>query len=240
MTMPHPFGSNPSDIALINEFQSHRDDFLAAYLRRAGLANLELRAHWERIPAPIKSAIPGHGGGFGLIGGYRVGKTSALAALTRREAEKAVDRHIERMAARPEEDFLLTEAIKKGRLSAKPHVSWINWSTVIPEYRAKLFVREAQGEVESWIQDHLLDGHITLILDDLGADRKTSQDWSGEVLARVIDERLRRELRTLWTSNCVPKELVHRYGGRTVSRLFELAPPVMLPNLPPFLGESVP
>jgi len=240
MTMPHPVGSKPSDITLIKEFQSHREDFLTAYLRRAGLANLELRAHRERIPAQIRSAIPGHGGGFGLIGGYRVGKTSSLAALMRREAEQAVDRTIARMAERLEEDFLLTEAIKNGRLPGKPHFSWINWPTMIAEYRAKLFIREAQGEVESWIQDCLLNGRITLVLDDLGADRKTSQDWSGEVLARVIDVRLQRELRTLWTSNCVPKELVHRYGGRTVSRLFELAPPVTLPNLPPFLGESIP
>lgn len=227
-------GSNSGEADLVTIFKSHRQEYLEAYLRRAGLADLELRAQWDLIPSGIQRVLPESSEGFGLIGGYRVGKTSALAALLRREAEHSVDRIMAEMVGRPEEDFLMVEAIRKGKLLRKPNISWINWPTKIPENRAKLFIRETEGEVEAWIQESLLNGQVTLVLDDIGADRQTAQDWSGEVLGRVIDERLRRGWRTYWTSNCNRKELVGRYGARTVSRLLELAQAVELPSLPAF------
>jgi hypothetical protein len=150
------------------------------------------------------------------------------------EAEEAVDRIIAEMVARPKEECFLRDALKSGNLPEYPHISWINWPTAIPEYRAKLFGWETQGEVEGWIQGKLINGKVTLVLDDIGADRKTGQDWSGELLVRVIDERLMWERRTFWTSNLDRKELIDRYGGRTVSRLLELAPAVELPSLPAF------
>lgn len=230
--------SNSGGADLVTMFKSRRQEYLEAYLRRAGLADRELRAEWDLIRPEILRVLPESSDGFGLIGGCQIGKTSALAALLRRDAEHSVDRIMAEMVGRPEEDFLMVESIRKGRLPRKPNLSWISWSTRIPEYRAKLFIRETEGEVEAWIQGSLLNGQVTLVLDDIGADRQTEKDWSGEVLGRVIDERLRWGRRTYWTSNCDRKELVGRYGARTVSRLLELAPAIVLPKLPAFSKGS--
>lgn len=213
----------------VRAFQACRQDFIQAQLKRMGLAKHELTAQWVRIPEAIKKVLPKTLRGFGLSGGFGAGKTFAVAAVMSRIAERSVDRHMAAMVA--EGDWYdLGGMTKTKRLPLPVGHLWCNWPGEAAERRAQLF-RNQHGEVEDWILS-LQDPNRLVVLDDLGADRATAQDWAGEVLARVIDERLRCQGTTLWTSNLDAKGLMDRYGPRTFSRLHALAPMILLPKLP--------
>ena len=224
--------SDPDRGRLIADLQAAQPRFLEAYLQSAGLADLERSARWERIPSQIQGLLPEPTANFGLVGGFGIGKTCAMAALQRQAADALIVRAIAKLLENPEQDFLLREALKRGRIPWPPRHSWINWPTAIAAQRAKLFVRDQKQDVETWIQDKLLSPHVIVILDDLGAEHVTSQDWAGEVLARVIEERSRWQRPTVWTSNLDKAAVVGRYGARVFSRLQALSPPIELPKLP--------
>lgn len=223
------FHHDPSFIAaniegVRKDFQARRPEFIKATLDRVGIAKFELSARWDQVPDAIKKTIPGPFVGFGLSGGFGIGKTFALVAAVVRHTEASVDRYMAAMLERGDIDELMSG------LHLSPWSLWCNWPSESAAQRAKLF-QNCNSEVEGWILG-LQDSDRLLILDDLGADRATAQDWSGEVLARVIDERLRRQAVTIWTSNLDAAGLVARYGPRTFSRLQALAPVIRLPKMP--------
>jgi hypothetical protein len=229
MIHPDPTARTTEQEEIFRRFMDCREDFINAQLGRSGFAKHELTAQWEIVPEPIKKALPNTRQGFGLSGGFGVGKTFALVALLRRITGVEVDRH---MAALLQEEnwFDLDGITKARRLPLAVANLWCNWPGEVSERRAQLFQKQ-HGDVEDWIQG-LQEPSRLVILDDLGADRVAGQDWAGEVLARVIDERLRRQGLTIWTSNLDAKGLIERYGPRTFSRLQSLAPMILLPKLP--------
>ncbi len=205
-------------------FSTRRLEFIQRHMRDIGIAAHERTAKWDQIPEAVRKALPTEWRGFGLSGSFGIGKTFALVAAIHRHAEEAVDRRMEE-AIRKGDRWVLREG-----LSFTPWPLWVNWPGESAARRAQLFQNEHR-EVEAWII-RLQDPGRLLILDDLGADSTTAKDWTGEVLARVIDERLRREAVTVWTSNLDTKGLVDRYGPRTFSRLQALAPAIQLPKMP--------
>lgn len=217
---------------LLARFQAGRPLFLDAYLRQAGLSDRERAATWDQIPEAIRRVLPDAKANFGLVGGFGIGKTCALAAFHRDWAGRVIDRAMAELVADSEDGYWLKRAIERGRIALPLLSSWINWPTAIAAQKAKLFVRDQQHEVELWIQEKLLCDKAIVILDDLGAEQVTAQDWAGEVLGRVIDERLRWGRPTLWTSNLDKVALIERYGARVFSRLQALAPPIELSKLP--------
>jgi DNA replication protein DnaC len=80
--------------------------------------------------------------------------------------------------------------------------------------------------------DQLQDVEV-LILDDLGAERRT--DWANETLGQLVAIRHRRLRRTVITSNLNLADLAEHLGdGRTTSRIYERAEVLdcsILPNL---------
>lgn len=65
-----------------------------------------------------------------------------------------------------------------------------------------------------------------LIMDDIGQEHPSS--FGRGVLMRLIDARYQDGRPTLFTSNGGDEQLADRLGGAAVSRLFEMAPPVVL------------
>ena len=226
--------SRAAKLARIEEevaaFQSRRLDFIEAYMAGIGMAPHELTARWDQVPEAVKRILPKEWPGFGLSGGFGAGKTFAIAAALRKHAEEAIDHRMGEMVESAREkrrgkgwiticlappfDLVLSVQLARGECRR----------------RAQLF-RNQHQEVEDWILG-LEDSERLLILDDIGADRVTAQDSTGETLARVIDERLRSQAPTVWTSNLDAAGLVERYGPRTFSRLQALAPLIQLPKLP--------
>lgn len=214
----------------IADFKAAQPAFVEAYLADMGIAPHERTARWDMIPEAIRAALPTHyGTGFGLSGGFGVGKTFAMSAIFRRKAETSVKAAMDK-ALGDSDTWTIERMAKDKRLFLCPAATWINWPESIARNRAKLY--ERNNDVEAWIQETLLDPRSLVFLDDIGAEPVTSQDWSGQLLARVIDERHRRRGVTCWTSNLDARGLVERYGPRTFSRLQALAPAIQLPKLP--------
>ena len=225
-------------------FQACRPDFIRAFLIEIGIAPQELTADINQVAPAIRKAIgKKYWGQFGLCGGYGIGKTFAIVALLREYAAESVDRLMVKMCVIPEatdnpydpQPYQAIRTIRFAVEAKKLNVStwplWCNWPGEVAANRAKLYQREQQGEVEHWILG-LEDPSRLVILDDIGADRLTAQDWTGEVLARIIDARLRNQGPIIWTSNLNGEGLVKRYGARTFSRLQALAPMIELPPMP--------
>jgi len=227
--------TNPEREEAIRALHAKREELIQEYLRRVGIAQHELKAKWELVPDAVKKAIPETVKSFGLIGCYGVGKTFAIVAKVRRLAAQEVDDRVEDLLApHPEvggyfQAGIIRNFIERPRLYLWP--LWVNWPQDIAAKRGELFKKNGHEPVEEWILK-LQDPKRLLILDDLGADKATAQDWAGETLSRIIDERLRREGPTIWTSNLNAVEMAERYGARTFSRLHALAPGIKLPNLP--------
>jgi len=211
----------------IPQFMACRAAFIDSHMQLVGIAPHEITARWEMVPDAIKKAIP-EKWGFGLSGGFGVGKTFALVAKLRNKVGSGIDAHMAKMVEKGEV-YDLMGAIRQKGLGLRPYALWCNWPGEVAARRAQLF-RNQHSEVEDWIQA-LQDPERLVFLDDLGASKATAQDWEGETLARVIDERLRHEAITVWTSNHDKSGLIERYGPRTFSRLQALAPVIRLPKL---------
>ena len=212
----------------IESFNACRDDFIAAHMAAIGLAPHERTAQWDQVPEAIKKALP-KGWRFGLEGGYGIGKTFAVAAILARDGTRSVDHHM-KVLVELGDLHNLESATQCRKLNFRPWALWCAWPQESAAHRAQLF-RGQQGEVEDWILS-LQDPGRLIILDDLGKGGPTPQDWLGEVLGRIVDERHRQQAPTIWTSNLDQAGLAERYGAYTFSRLQALAPPVVLPRLP--------
>lgn len=78
-------------------------------------------------------------------------------------------------------------------------------------------------------------GAELLVLDDLGAEVPT--DWTRERIFMLVNERNRRNVPTIYTSNVGPKELAGRLGERTASRIIETSDFVVMDG-PDYRVES--
>lgn len=59
-----------------------------------------------------------------------------------------------------------------------------------------------------------------LLLDDIGASRRTLTEWQGSAMRNLFDVRYSNGLPTLMTSNITsPRDLTSRYGGHIYSRM---------------------
>lgn len=178
---------------------------------RVGLRAAELSCVPEAIPEPIALASEGaykalreHGQGFGMVGNPGAGKTGSVAI--------AVREMIERFG----QDW--------------PPVRWIYW----PEQAEILKAWSSSNrynEVEEWFET--VRGMALVVIDDLGRERRRNDnDLSLGILDRLISARSRDLAPIIWTSNATLPELVETYGGPFTSRLFGMAPPIVLPALP--------
>jgi len=80
---------------------------------------------------------------------------------------------------------------------------------------------EMQAKILNWAKTDEL-----VVLDDVGAERATG--WVEERLFSIIDTRYRRKLATFMTTNCTEKDLLEHLGERIVSRIYEMARPVVV------------
>lgn len=214
---------------MIPKLEAMMPEFVRAYLQSIGVASHEADSDWSMVPEAIKRLIPQESDSFGLSGGFGAGKTFALVAILGNDARAIIKGHINTAIEKVNVRGLRTVMSNRG-FNLPLGQMWVNWPNESAAKRAWLF-KNFQSDVEDWIQS-LMDPRRLLVLDDIGADRATAQDWTGEVLARVIDERLRAKGELIWTSNLDAKGLVERYGPRTFSRLQALAPVITLPKLP--------
>jgi hypothetical protein len=207
----------------IDRLHSQKAATIRTLLRETGLAVQEQNARIDLIPSALREMLPSDplDSGFGLVGGFGIGKSFTLAALLYERVETFVSNLIEDQIKN--RDF--------GRTCGRSSWVWCNWPEESSSNRSKLYENAQRREVEDWIE-RLQDPRNKLILDDIGVDRATNQDWTGELLGRVIDQRLRNGARTWWTSNLDQRALIERYGARLYSRLHALAPPIILPKLP--------
>jgi len=202
--------------------------FVNDVLAKIGLAPAEWRAEYSKIPKVIQKSIEQeHLVSFGLVGGYGIGKSYALAGMLKRFALRQVKSQLENAIQQWSESEIET-AIQKKSLGIRVRFRWCNWPNESVKMRSQ--ISSSSDAVEAWIEN--LQNAPNLILDDIGADHATQQDWIGDALARVVDERLRDERTTYWTSNLDRPGLIERYGPRTFSRLMELAPMIILPAMP--------
>ena len=232
-----PVEPTPEDIAAreaerekaIQDFIACRAAFIQSHMARMGIANHELTARWDQVPHIIQKAMAGkHWGEFGLSGWYGAGKTFALVAALHKHSSRVIDERMTKMVETASINNMV-EAISNRSLGLHPWPRWCNWHGEAPARRSQL--SRYGPDVEDWIQG-LMDPGRLVILDDLGADKAVGQDWTGETLARIVDERLRQNGPTAWTSNLNDVEMAQRYGPRTFSRLEALAPAIQLPKMP--------
>lgn len=214
---------------LLHVFDSLRERFIQEHLSHIGFSSLEGAAEWERVPDAIKKAIPeALDRSFGLVGGFGIGKTMGLASAIKRRVCVGLEERIKKIREEQKVSYL-EEYIRHGALPIPTSYFWINWPGDSVTMRNRLF--ENTPEVEDWVQK-AMDPGLRVILDDIGAEPVAGQDWTGQTLARIIDERQRQQGRTIWTSNLDNKGLIERYGPRTFSRLQGLAPAIILPKMP--------
>ncbi len=60
-----------------------------------------------------------------------------------------------------------------------------------------------------------------LVLDDLGAARRTGGEWDSEELVRVLNRRIESGLPLIATADLSPDQMADRLGARVVDRLYE-------------------
>lgn len=202
------------DAAEAERWIAEADQWTQRACEFAGMSAREFRATMERIPLPIKRAMPKEQvlamlrgqeprRGFGLGGeGTGAGKTSAMAALLR--------------------DWLRAREVRRVRAGGPPPsprdsiLKWENWPTTVAWLR--------QNGTDPRLADVLetLKRIPVLFLDDLGSERiKGSyvEDFAASQLDAVVDARYRWERPTFYTTNLDLPGLVGFYGARLVSRL---------------------
>lgn len=209
-------------------FESLREQFIEDHLARIGFSSLESKADWERVPDVIRKAIPEElNRSFGLVGGYGIGKTMGIAAAIKRHVRAGLATRLERIKKEGSSVYL-ESCVESGSLCIPSLYLWINWPGDSVSMRNKLF--ENSQDVEDWVL-RAMDPTLRIVLDDIGAESVAGQDWTGQTLARILDERLRQQGLTFWTSNLNSKGLIERYGPRTFSRLQGHAPAIALPKM---------
>lgn len=88
-------------------------------------------------------------------------------------------------------------------------------------------------ERQAWMS--AASGAELLVLDDLGSE--VPSDWTKERIFVLVNERNRRNVPTIYTSNVGPKDLAGRLGDRTASRIIETSDFVVMDG-PDYRVES--
>jgi DNA replication protein DnaC len=106
-------------------------------------------------------------------------------------------------------------------VGARCPIVWISW----PEYLCRIRDTFSRGhgsdETESDILDELSGASIAII-DDLGAEPRTTTDWAEGTLCRVLERAVSSLSPTLvLTSNLSLAEIGGRYGERVMGRITE-------------------
>ncbi len=184
-------------------------------LKAIGLGEEERRADIEGISPLLANAIPDEvlqpmlAGfypkvGLGLAGMARIGKSSAMAALTHALVlQNATNRA----------PFVPLTPVKK--------IFWMNWPLTCHQWRLDGVHWSIERTIAKASKVRLL------ILDDLAREterRQASEDVAIGHLDAIITARDRDNLVTLWTTNKSEDELVDRYGMGMVGRLLRRSP----------------
>lgn len=154
---------------------------------------------------PIERPFP-EGEGFGIIGPTGTGKTVMLA------------QHVGALV----EDMIGDSP----RLAPNNFAVWINWPDTAET------IKSLSGPA-NWDQLDNLEWRMKhtsrLYLDDIGQERiRGEDDLSLGHIKVILDHRYREQLPVFWSSNLGPDQLSAIYGARTVSRMIQAWPPVML------------
>lgn len=102
-----------------------------------------------------------------------------------------------------------------------------------PTLLDRLRPSEGRDERAAWMS--AATGAELLVLDDLGAENPS--EWAQERIFVLVNERTRRSLPTIYTSNVGPKDLAGRVGERTRSRIVETSDFVLMDG-PDYRVES--
>jgi DNA replication protein DnaC len=196
-------------------------------MKRIGCSDIDTEAIAHKIPKEINKLLPRDkvknimannqpNSGFGLSGTAGCGKTMCMAFILKQYIIGYLKR-----------DLPLNGEASLHYISAK----WVSWPK-FAEYIRSNFVRnqiKVLEEIEQTIHTKFL------ILDDLGAERRKDgyqEDFATSKLDEILDERYRRGLGTLYTTNLSPENLGEFYGARMMSRLMGRNPIIELPPLP--------
>ena len=173
-------------------------------LRGAGMSPYEIKCNQYKhdIDLPMDDDDPG----FGIIGPTGTGKTVAIA-------KHMIDWVIGFMGDEP-------------RLAPNNFAVWSNW----PDEAEN--IKSLTGPA-NWDQLENLEWRMKtcgrLYLDDIGQERiRGEDDFSLGHLRTILDSRYRAGLPVIWTSNLKPEQLSATYGARTVSRMIQAWPPIMI------------
>lgn len=138
--------------------------------------------------------------GLWLVGGFGCGKTALALAVGRAIVEKT----LAHAAFWPVDKLLSAEKATYGREPSDILKTLGYWP----------------GETGATTPvEHAMRAEV-LILDDLAQVEPSSHEV--KLLSELIDERYRRELPVIVTTNLKAQELAERIGGRSVSRLYEM------------------
>jgi DNA replication protein DnaC len=212
---------------ILEKLKNSHLEMVNAYIAQAGMAPLEQDATMEKVPEYLLVLLP-EGGSYGAVGPNGAGKSCYVAARLRERACRIIQKGIDRQLGNPMMQEI-EQAIRLKRFIELPITKWVYWYNEVLQRKPHQSDRNAKDAIEGWIH-HLSDCSLLLILDDIGADHPTGNDWAGETLTRVIENRLQGKGPTQWTSHLDEAALVDRYGPRLYSRLLGLAPPVFLPR----------
>lgn len=161
-----------------------------------GMSRLEIGADVRKISGQLVNAMKerDRGTGFGVSGPVACGKTMAVAAI-------AMFHH------------------QTGNGIFAKRFKWVSWPSSLIWLNACIS-RGAGKEAEDFVE--LCSTEPVLVLDDLGAERikgNYADDWGACQLDRIIENRYRAVLPTVYTTNLNAEELYKRYGGRMYRRL---------------------
>lgn len=209
----------------VREFEAGIEKWAEARCLASGMSPREVRSTLEKIPTPIKRALPVEQvkamidgeiptRGFGLGGeGTGAGKTSAFAAVL--------------LAC------VRSEALRRVRVAGEDlDSSWITWEAW-PRAVGWMRMNAISDQVGPFL-DRLIFAQV-LFLDDLGSERiKGSyvEDFAASQLDLIVDERYRNERPIFYTTNLDQNGLIEFYGARLVSRLCGDNPLFVIGNLP--------
>jgi len=204
-----------------------------AILDNSGIEVKERKATMEGIPEMIRALAPTEGN-FGICGGEGVGKTGYLSVVARRHVTDRISRFIDRQIET--KNYSAIDSYLNGCRSVanRKWLLWVNCHVDLVRKRSELFRRETKSAVEDWVTE-LTDPTTFLVLDNLGGDFRTANDWIGETLARVIEERHRSQAQLIWSSSLTEEKLVDRLSPAIYGKLYSLAKPIFLPRTMPDL-----
>lgn len=173
----------------------------AVILRGIGMSSGEIRY----AELPVEKPFPASNG-FGLIGPTGTGKTVMLC------------QHVGQLV-----DDMVGETLK---LAPNNFAVWINWPDTAET------IKSLSGPA-NWDQLDQLEWRMKhcrrLYLDDIGQERiRGEDDLSLGHIKVILDHRYRDGLPVFWSSNLGPDQLSAIYGARTVSRMIQAWPPVMV------------